>query len=103
MDAILRLEQLFPINEELVEALAPYKDGTPLVWVQEEPRNYGAWYYLLAVLRNKIGDRLPISCVSRAGNRASSDDLCPTRHMPCRWRCRVGRMSWATKRSARKL
>ncbi|XXT16062.1 2-oxoglutarate dehydrogenase E1 component [Sorangium sp. So ce429] len=76
--AILRLEQLFPLNEEIVEALAPYKDGTPLVWVQEEPRNYGSWYYILAVLRQRIGDRLPLSCVSRApssspatGSRAS--------------------------------
>ncbi|WP_437792237.1 2-oxoglutarate dehydrogenase E1 component [Sorangium sp. So ce693] len=76
--AILRLEQLFPLNDEIVNALAPYKDGTPLVWVQEEPRNYGAWYYILAVLRQRIGDRLPLSCVSRApsaspatGSRAS--------------------------------
>ncbi|AUX45472.1 2-oxoglutarate dehydrogenase E1 [Sorangium cellulosum] len=76
--AILRLEQLFPLNDEIVNALAPYKDGTPLVWVQEEPRNYGSWYYILAVLQQRIGDRLPLTCVSRApsaspatGSRAS--------------------------------
>jgi 2-oxoglutarate dehydrogenase E1 component len=76
--AILRLEQLFPLNDEIVSALAPYKDGTPLVWVQEEPRNYGSWYYILAVLKQRIGDRLPLTCVGRApsaspatGSRAS--------------------------------
>ncbi|EYF08576.1 2-oxoglutarate dehydrogenase E1 component [Chondromyces apiculatus] len=64
--AILRLEQLFPINEELSQALASYKDGTKLVWVQEEPRNYGAWYYINAVLPELLGHRFPVSCVSRA-------------------------------------
>ncbi|HEX7664733.1 MAG TPA: 2-oxoglutarate dehydrogenase E1 component, partial [Polyangiaceae bacterium] len=63
--AIVRLEQLYPLNAKIVEALAPYADGTPLVWVQEEPRNMGAWYYLNARLRETIGDRLPLSLVSR--------------------------------------
>jgi 2-oxoglutarate dehydrogenase E1 component len=61
-----------------VKALAPYKDGTPLVWVQEEPRNYGAWYFVNAVLPKLLGDRLPLTCASRApsaspatGSRAS--------------------------------
>lgn len=47
--AILRLEQLYPIrNEEVAEALAPYPDNIPVVWVQEEPSNMGAWRYLRA-------------------------------------------------------
>src|SRR6476659_4774843 len=44
--AIVRLEQLYPLNQELVKALEPYADGTPLVWVQEEPSNMGAWYFV---------------------------------------------------------
>jgi 2-oxoglutarate dehydrogenase E1 component len=78
--AILRLEQLYPLNDALPNALAPYRDGTPLVWVQEEPRNSGPWYFLNANLRQHIGDRLPISVVSRAasaspatGSKASHD------------------------------
>jgi 2-oxoglutarate dehydrogenase E1 component len=63
--AILRLEQMYPLSDAIVQALAPYKDGTPLVWVQEEPRNSGAWYFLNANLRDHIGDRLPLSVVSR--------------------------------------
>jgi 2-oxoglutarate dehydrogenase E1 component len=76
--AIVRLEQLFPINEELVGALAAYKEGTPLVWVQEEPRNYGAWYFMNANLPELLKSRFPLSCVSRSassspatGSRAS--------------------------------
>ncbi|MEO7111285.1 MAG: 2-oxoglutarate dehydrogenase E1 component, partial [Polyangiaceae bacterium] len=63
--AIIRLEQLYPLNENLLAALAPYGDGTPLVWVQEEPRNMGAWYYLNARVSDTIGNRLPLTCVSR--------------------------------------
>ncbi|WXA88271.1 2-oxoglutarate dehydrogenase E1 component [Pendulispora rubella] len=78
--AIVRLEQLYPLNVTLKEALAPYPDGTPLVWVQEEPRNMGAWYFLNARLREFITDRLPLSLVSRVesaspatGSKASHD------------------------------
>jgi 2-oxoglutarate dehydrogenase E1 component len=63
--AIVRLEQLYPLNEELPTVLGAYRDGTPLVWVQEEPRNMGAWYFMNARLRDVVGDRLPISLASR--------------------------------------
>ena len=76
--AIVRLEQLYPFNDELRDALAPYRDGTPLVWVQEEPKNYGPWYYILATMPELLGGRFPLSCVARApsaspatGSRAS--------------------------------
>jgi 2-oxoglutarate dehydrogenase E1 component len=53
--AIIRLEQLYPLeNEQMHSALAPYRDGTPVVWVQEEPENMGAWRYL----RTKFGETL---------------------------------------------
>ena len=64
--AIVRLEQIYPINDTLQEALQPYPSGTPLVWVQEEPKNMGAWYFINARLREKIGERLPLSAVTRA-------------------------------------
>ena len=63
--AIVRLEQLFPLNHELTNALANYKDGTKLVWVQEEPINYGSWYYINAVLPQFLGGRFPLSVVGR--------------------------------------
>jgi 2-oxoglutarate dehydrogenase E1 component len=63
--AILRLEQIYPLNQELVQALEAYPDGTPLVWVQDEPWNMGAWYYLNARLPKLLGGRFPIRCASR--------------------------------------
>jgi 2-oxoglutarate dehydrogenase E1 component len=40
--AIVRIEQLYPLGAPLLrEVLAPYADGTELMWVQEEPWNMG--------------------------------------------------------------
>lgn len=79
--AIIRLEQLYPLREsEIRETLAPYTDGTDLVWVQEEPYNSGAWYFINARLPQMIDHRLPLRCVSRAesaspatGSKKASD------------------------------
>ncbi len=64
--AIVRVEQLYPLRKsELQSVLAKYQDGTQVVWVQEEPWNMGAWYYMQARLPEVLGGRLPLSCVSR--------------------------------------
>jgi 2-oxoglutarate dehydrogenase E1 component len=64
--AILRMEQLYPLPlEDLRNALARYKDGTPLYWVQEEPENMGAWRFLLAKLGGELFDRWPFSGIYR--------------------------------------
>lgn len=63
--AIVRVEQLYPLSEkELNEALAPYAANTQVVWVQEEPWNMGAWYFLSARLPKLLGGRA-LSCVAR--------------------------------------
>lgn len=58
--AIVRLEQLYPLDEPaLLEALAPFA-GAELVWVQDEPRNQGAWPWLALHLPDSItAGRLP--------------------------------------------
>jgi 2-oxoglutarate dehydrogenase E1 component len=54
--ALLRLEQLYPLPDELLEqALAPYAREAPVVYVQEEPENMGAWPYVKA----RFGHELP--------------------------------------------
>jgi 2-oxoglutarate dehydrogenase E1 component len=63
--AILRLEQIYPLNSELRDALSVFPDGTPLVWVQEEPWNMGAWTHLHFTIPRAVGTRLPLTCVSR--------------------------------------
>lgn len=46
--AVIRLEQLFPLPEKQLEALiSKYKNATDFVWAQEEPKNMGAYGYML--------------------------------------------------------
>ena len=46
--AIVRIEQLFPLHEEKLQAaIDRYPQAKEYVWAQEEPRNMGAWSYML--------------------------------------------------------
>jgi len=46
--ALVRVEQLFPLPEDKIkEIMAKYKNADDIVWAQEEPRNMGAYSYLL--------------------------------------------------------
>ena len=64
--AILRLEQLYPFpREQLMEALRTYPGLRALRWVQEEPENMGAYYYLHTVLHSGLPEGVTFSHVSR--------------------------------------
>jgi 2-oxoglutarate dehydrogenase E1 component len=64
--AIIRIEQLYPLRrDELLEILSAYPEGTPVVWVQEEPKNMGAWVYVNRELPGLLLGSFPWSCVSR--------------------------------------
>ena len=46
--AFVRLEQLFPLdNDKLKEVIASYPNVDDYVWAQEEPKNMGAYGYML--------------------------------------------------------
>lgn len=63
---IVRAEQLYPFAfDELKLMLAPYPDGTPVFWVQEEPANMGAWRQFRIWFGPKVFDRLPFSGIYR--------------------------------------
>ena len=45
--AIARIEQLYPFPRDDVKAeIDSYPNLKEVVWVQEEPKNQGTWYYL---------------------------------------------------------
>ena len=78
--AILRLEQLYPMDDSLTKSLAAYPQGTPVYWVQEEPRNMGAWYFIIARSAELFAGRHPLTVVSRpesaspaTGSKAAHD------------------------------
>jgi 2-oxoglutarate dehydrogenase E1 component len=77
--AIVRLEEIYPLSSAITEALSVYPKHLPVCWVQEEPRNMGAWYFLNANLRPYLEGR-ELRVVSRAasaspatGSKASHD------------------------------
>ncbi|MDB6015848.1 MAG: 2-oxoglutarate dehydrogenase, subunit [Pedosphaera sp.] len=64
--AIIRLEQLYPLANEKVQAtLAPYREGTPAFWVQEEPMNMGAWRYIHSKFGENLFGRHPFKGIYR--------------------------------------
>jgi 2-oxoglutarate dehydrogenase E1 component len=64
--AILRLEQLYPLDESLMRALEKFPKDIPALWVQEEPWNDGAWWYVNARLGDWFRKRFKsFGCVAR--------------------------------------
>jgi 2-oxoglutarate dehydrogenase E1 component len=65
--AIVRVEQFYPLpDEHLRAALDAFPEATPVVWIQEEPENMGAWRHLRARFGNRVLGRHPLSCIARA-------------------------------------
>ena len=63
--AIVRLEQLYPLETSAIaEALAPFS-GAELVWVQDEPANQGMWPYLVLHLPTELTGGVLPTLVSR--------------------------------------
>jgi 2-oxoglutarate dehydrogenase E1 component len=53
---MIRIEQLYPFpNERLAQELRRYPNAKKFIWVQEEPRNQGAWY----TTRHRLQRALP--------------------------------------------
>lgn len=44
--AIVRIEQLYPWPQKQIDAILKKYNNPKLVWVQEEPKNMGAWSYI---------------------------------------------------------
>lgn len=67
--ALVRVEQIYPFpREELQAIVARYRRADEVIWVQEEPRNMGAWSFVEPLLR----DLLPDTCVLSYQGRAEA-------------------------------
>lgn len=59
--ALVRIEQLYPFpSKQIEEVIASYPNAIQWLWVQEEPKNMGAWNFIRENLRT-----VPIDVVSR--------------------------------------
>jgi 2-oxoglutarate dehydrogenase E1 component len=46
---LIRIEQLYPFpDKSLTAEIAKYEHVSTVVWAQEEPRNQGAWFYMIS-------------------------------------------------------
>jgi 2-oxoglutarate dehydrogenase E1 component len=56
--AIARIEQLYPLPEQGIKTvLEQYPGAKEIFWVQEEPRNQGAWRYIRTPLQFLFNDK----------------------------------------------
>jgi len=64
--AIVRFEQLYPFPQaEFAEILRRYPSAQHVVWVQEEPRNMGAWSSVRGRIQPMLGPNLAIGYAGR--------------------------------------
>lgn len=64
--AVVRIEQLYPFPQQsLREILAKYPHVQEFCWLQEEPRNMGAWSYMEPRLRELLGEQAAPTYIGR--------------------------------------
>src|ERR1700733_5752483 len=65
--AILRIEELYPLADEVLrKEIDIYDQKTPVAWVQEEPQNMGAWPMLGLRFGPTLLGRNPFAYVARS-------------------------------------
>ena len=64
--AIIRVEQLYPFPTEQLQAeLERFSHVKEIMWVQEEPRNQGAWYQIRHRLEGILGSKQTLAFAGR--------------------------------------
>ncbi|ABS21292.1 MULTISPECIES: 2-oxoglutarate dehydrogenase E1 component [Bacillus cereus group] len=70
---IVRIEQLYPFPAEKVQSIIKrFKNLEEIIWVQEEPRNMGAWHYMAPILFELAGDKLKTGYIGRPDRSSPS-------------------------------
>ncbi len=70
--AIIRIEQLYPFNRLMVEAIiAHFPKASQFIWCQEEPLNMGAWSYIWPRLDRAVGAKVRYSGRDAASSPAA--------------------------------
>lgn len=65
--AIVRFEQLYPLTGSMKDTLASFGKKAKFVWVQDEPKNMGAWGFVAVRWSELAGEGVALPrCASRA-------------------------------------
>jgi 2-oxoglutarate dehydrogenase E1 component len=104
--ALARVEELYPFPEERLRAeMARFPGLREVVWVQEEPKNMGAWTYMQPRLLSLVGEGLTLRYEGRpfraspAEGFASQHAAAQTRIVQAAWE---GATAPAAERKARR-
>jgi 2-oxoglutarate dehydrogenase E1 component len=74
--AIVRVEQLYPYpRQELSGIISKYHSAAEVGWVQEEPRNRGAWLFIEDRLRQLLPDGAVLSYYGRPASASPATGL----------------------------
>lgn len=73
--AIVRIEQLYPYPQKQIDAVLKEYSKAEKLWVQEEPKNMGAWSYMLGYMRKVDIDPIsrPASASPATGYKKKHD------------------------------
>ena len=64
--ALVRVEQFYPYPERLMgDIIGKYHAAREIVWLQEEPRNMGAWSFMQERLRQQLRDGQSLRYIGR--------------------------------------
>lgn len=71
--AIVRIEQLYPLDEsKLQQLIQPYRNAKEWIWVQEEPKNMGALEHIVPQLQSLLPAKSSLRAVSRPRSAATA-------------------------------
>ena len=72
--AVVRVEELYPFPAaELQAILSAYSNLREVTWLQEEPKNMGAWRFVEGRLRELLGSELALRYVGRPAMASPSE------------------------------
>lgn len=72
--AAARIEELYPFPAQQVSrVIESYPRLEEVIWLQEEPRNMGAWTFVAPRLRDLLRNRLPLRYIGRTRRASPSE------------------------------
>jgi 2-oxoglutarate dehydrogenase E1 component len=77
--AVVRVEELYPWpHADVTRVLDLYPNVKDVTWVQEEPKNMGAWSYVAPRLRGSVGNALVIRYIGRPERASPAEGYAQT-------------------------
>jgi 2-oxoglutarate dehydrogenase E1 component len=84
--AVARVEQLAPFQSTAINnVISNYPNLKELVWLQEEPKNMGAWTFMSDRLRDLVDGRIPVRYIGRPEQASPAEGFADLHQMAQRF------------------